>query len=155
MEASFREIEMGPTGGRLPAGAVSAAHKIGADVLVQFTEGSATLLPDWLRDNCQCTACRIVQTDERRWQPWSSPSAPVVDTVEVVDGELRIGWVGGHRSAYGPPEWQKIRTTGARGAWTARLWDGTYEVERFDHQQCIADEVTRRGMFEAIRRDGA
>ena len=87
--------------------------------------------------------CRIVQTDERRWQPWSQPVAPSTSTVDVVDGELHIGWANGHRSTYGPAEWDKIRITGSRGAWTARLWRGGYEVERFDHQQTIADQVTQ------------
>ena len=77
----FREIEMGPVGGRLPGGAVAAASATDAGVVVQFTDGSATFLPDWLRDNCQCDTCRIVQTDERRWQPWTEPVAPVVGTV--------------------------------------------------------------------------
>ncbi len=155
MGVPFRDIEMGPVGSRLPAGAVSAASATDAGVMVQFTEGSALFLPDWLRDNCQCHECRIQQTDERRWQPWSEPSAPVVNSVEVVNGQLQIGWASGHRSAYGPTDWEKIRTTGARGAWTARLWTADYEIERFDHHQCIADQVTRRAMFEAFRRDGA
>ena len=146
---------MGPVGSRLPGGAISSAFNSDAGLVVQFTEGSATFLPDWLRDNCQCHECRIVQTDERRWRPWTQPAAPVVDSVEVADGRLQIGWVGGHRSTFGPADWDKIRTTGARGAWTARLWIGGYEVERFDHHQCVADPVTRRGMFEAFRRDGA
>jgi gamma-butyrobetaine dioxygenase len=155
MAELFREIEMGPVGTPLPVGAVVAAHRIDAGVLVQFTEGSATFLPDWLRDNCQCDQCRIVQTDERRWQPWTEPAAPVVDDVAVVDGQLQIDWASGHRSTYGRDEWTKIRRTGARGAWTARLWSSGYEVERFDHHQCIADQVTRRNMLEALRRDGA
>jgi gamma-butyrobetaine dioxygenase len=108
-----------------------------------------------LRDNCQCPQCRILQTDERRWQPWSEPDAPVAGSVDVVDGALQIGWASGHQSTYGPSDWDKIRTTGTRGAWTARLWGGGYEIERLDHHQCIADQVTRRAMFEAIRRDGA
>ncbi len=155
MGVAFREIEMGPVGSRLPGGAVAAAFAIDAGILVQFTDGAATFLPDWLRDNCQCNECRIVQTDERRWQPWTEPTAPVVSTVEVADGRLLIGWASGHQSVYGPTDWGKIRTTGARGAWTARLWHSGYGIERFDHQQCIADQITRRGMFEALRRDGA
>jgi gamma-butyrobetaine dioxygenase len=155
MGSSFREIEMGPVGSRLPGGAISSAFNSDAGLVVQFTDGSATFLPDWLRDNCQCHECRIVQTDERRWRPWTQPAAPVVDTVDVADGQLQVGWVGGHRSCFGPTDWDKIRTTGARGAWTARLWGAGYEVERFDHRQCVADAVTRRGMFEAFRRDGA
>ena len=71
MGVAFREIEMGPIGGLLPGGAVTAACAIDAGVLVQFTEESATFLPDWLRDNCLCDECRILQTDERRWQPWT------------------------------------------------------------------------------------
>ena len=122
---------------------------------MQFGEGSATFLPDWLRDNCQCAECRIVQTDERRWQPWTEQEAPVVGTVDVVDGHLQIGWVGGHTSTYGPDDWDKIRTTGARGAWKARLWSSGYEIERFDHHQSIDDQITRRAMLEALRRDGA
>ncbi len=155
MGVPFREIEMGPVGSRLPGGAVSGAHAIDAGVLVQFGEGSATFLPDWLRDNCQCAECRILQTDERRWQPWTEPTAPVVTTIDVVDGQLKIGWAGGHHSTYGPADWDKIRTTAARGAWTARLWSAGYDVERFDHHQSIDDQVTRRAMFEALRRDGA
>ena len=155
MGDSFREIEMGPVGGRLPAGDVMAAFPVDAGILVHFTEGSATFLPDWLRDNCQCPECRIVQTDERRWQPWTQPTAPRMTAVDVVDSQLHVDWGDGHHSTFGPTEWQKIRTTGARGAWTARLWDSGYEIERFDHDQCVADQVTRRAMFEALRRDGA
>lgn len=155
MEVPYREIDMGPVGSRLPAGAVTAASVTDGSILVRFTEGSATFLPDWLRDNCLCAECRIVQTDERRWQPWSQPATPDARTVDVVDGELRIGWANGHRSKYGSAEWDKIRITASRGAWTARLWRAGYEVERFDHHQSIADQVTRRGMFEALRRDGA
>ncbi len=155
MNVPYREIEMGPIGNRLPTGAVTAASATADGIVLRFTEGSATFLPDWLRDNCLCHECRIVQTDERRWQPWSQPTAPIASTVDVVDGELQIGWVDGHRSTYGPAEWDKIRITASRGSWTARLWRGGYEVERFDHHQTIADQVTRRDMFEALRRDGA
>ncbi len=154
-EEAFREIEMGPAGSRLPGGTISSAFTTDAGLVVQFTEGSATFLPDWLRDNCQCHECRIVQTDERRWRPWSQPTAPVVESVAVADGQVQIGWAGGHRSTYGPAQWEKIRVTAGRGAWTARLWGAGYAIERFDHHQCITDPVTRRTMFEAFRRDGA
>jgi gamma-butyrobetaine dioxygenase len=134
---------------------VVAASATDAGISVQFAQGSATFLPDWLRDNCLCHECRIVQTDERRWQPWSQPVAPVAAAFEVTDGVLQIEWANGHRSTFGAAEWDKIRTTGSRGSWTARLWRAGYEVERFDHHECIADQVTRRDMFEALRRDGA
>jgi gamma-butyrobetaine dioxygenase len=152
---SVREIEMGPLGGQLPGGDVVAATASDGRVMVDFTDGSAALLADWLRDNCLCDHCRIVQTDERRWQPWTEPVIPAVKTVDVVDGRMEVEWNGGHRSVYGRAQWDKIRVTASRGRWTARLWDSQYEIERHDHDQCIADLVTRRGMFEALRRDGA
>lgn len=155
MNVAHRELEMGPVGSGLPAGTVTAGSLTAAGISVRFTGGEATFLPDWLRDNCLCSECRIVQTDERRWQPWSQPAAPVATAVAVVDGVLQVEWADGHRSNYGSEEWDKIRVTGSRGAWTARLWGRGYEIERFDHRQTIADQVTRRSMFEALRRDGA
>lgn len=155
MGSAFKEIGMGPNGARLPSGVVTAARATADGIEVRFTNSSAAFLPDWLRDNCLCAECRIVQTDERRWQPWTEAAAPVAESVEVVDGRLEITWRGGHHSSYAAAEWDKIRTTGSRGAWTARLWSAGYDIERYDHHQCIADQVTRRSMFEAFRRDGA
>ena len=84
------------------------------------------------------------------------PVAPVADSVDVVDGELRIVWADGHRSTYGAAEWDEDphhRRHEARGPPGSGMRG--YEIERFDHHQCIADQVTRRDFFEAIRRDGA
>lgn len=155
MRVAYREVEMGPVGRRLPDGGVVAATATDDGVEVKFSDTIVTFVPDWLRDNCQCDECRIRQTDERRWQPWTEPAAPVASAVSVSDDRLEVLWASGHRSTYGPQEWQRIRTTAARGAWTARLWHAGYEIERFDHHQCIGDMVTRRQMFEALRRDGS
>src|SRR5512143_3768765 len=144
MRVPYREVDMGPVGRRLPEGGVVAARVAAGGVEVVFDDATVTFLADWLRDNCQCDRCRIRQTDERRWQPWTEPAAPVASAVSVVDGRLEAQWANGHGSTYGPPEWQKIRRTASRGAWTARLWHAGYEIERFDHHQCIADVVTRR-----------
>ena len=76
MDSSYHEIKMGPVGSRLTSGVVISATRTLAGIDVQFTHGSAMLLADWLRDNCLCHDCRIVQTDERRWRPWSQPAAP-------------------------------------------------------------------------------
>ena len=148
---------MGPVGSRLPRGAVtgSASRSMPAS-LVQFTEGSATFLPDWLRDNCQCDRvphradrrAPLAAVDRSRRRRWSTRSTSSTASCRST-GRAATG----RRTDLA--EWEKIRTTGARGAWTARLWSAGYEVERFDHHQCIADQVTRRGMFEALRRDGA
>lgn len=156
MGASYREIEMGPVGRRLPEGSVVAAGASDAGISVRFSDAAVTFLPDWLRDNCQCDQCRIRQTDERRWQPWTEETAPRAESVGVDDeGVLHVAWTNGHASAFGPADWDKIRRTASRGAWTARMWGNGYEIERHDHHQVIADLVSRRQMFEALRRDGA
>jgi gamma-butyrobetaine dioxygenase len=152
---AYREIEMGPVGRPLPSGTVVGAHLSDGGVTVEFTDDTITFLPDWLRDNCLCDACRILQTDERRWQPWTEPEAPVAVAARASAGSVEVDWQSGHRSSYGPAEWEKIRRTASRGAWTARLWRNGYQPERFDHQQCLDDMVTRRQFFEALRRDGA
>ena len=155
MTTSFTEIEIGPTGGVFPAGPLQSAAATADGVSVTFAGGTVVLPGDWLRDNCPCDRCRIRQTDERRWQPWSDTAAARADRVDVSDGSLAVQWSSGHESTYSPATWASIARAGRRGVYTARLWQKGYAIERFDHDETIADTVTQRRMFEAFRRDGA
>jgi gamma-butyrobetaine dioxygenase len=152
---AFHERQMGPAGQAFPSGALLDVHLTDTGVMATFQGGTVPLLADWLRDNCQCDVCRIVQTDERRWQPWSDTEAPEVLTAEVDDGALHLRFVGGHESTFDADSWRSIGTAMRRGSWTARIWTGEYQIERFDHDQALLDIDVRQRMFEAFRRDGA
>jgi gamma-butyrobetaine dioxygenase len=155
-EVPYHEVAVGPRGGHLPEGSpTQVAWGIDA-VTVAFADGAAaTFNATWLRDNCPCDECRIVQTDERRWQPWRDTDAPQVIAASVVDGIVHIAWASGHQSNYSAATFAGIDRASHRGAWTGRAWTSGYEIERFDHDAAAADTVTQRRLFEAFRRDGA
>ena len=150
-----RQVEIGPVGSRLPMGPVLNATLRPDGVFAEFAERTVTLNADWLRDNCPCDACRIVQTDERRYQPWQQTSAAEVAQVATADGTLSITWSDGHESVFAPTAWERIDGATRRGTYTANLWTAGYEIDRFDHDEAVNDSVTRRRLFEAFMRAGA
>ena len=111
------------------------------------------LLSEWLRDNCRCDMCRIVQTDERRFQPWRVAAKP--RSVDASDGTLTIQWDDGHRSTFTPFDLAAIATMARRGRHQPRLWRAGHDVTRVRHDAALGDEAVRRQMFEALRDDGA
>lgn len=152
MDGVHREFDAG--GGRgLPAGEVRSAAAAGGVVAVTF-DRTVEFHPDWLRDNCPCPTCRILQTDERRHQPWRQAGPSVPATVAADEGALVVDWDDGHRSRFEPAHWARLDAAMRRGAHTVRLWRRGYEPERFDHDELLADPPTRRAFYEAFRRDG-
>ena len=155
MLGSYTEVQIGPNGDGLPTGELLHIETSPTAISATFQDRTVTFNADWLRDNCQCTQCRIVQTDERRFQPWSLPAAPTIAIAAVTDGELRITWSDSHISAYTPNTWARINGAMRRSIYTARLWTAGHELQRFDHNEVVNDLVTRREMFESFLRDGA
>ncbi|MCU1389504.1 MAG: gamma-butyrobetaine dioxygenase [Ilumatobacteraceae bacterium] len=157
---AFHDVEVGPRGRHLPEGTPSSVDVTADAVTVAFADAlggatAATFHPTWLRDNCPCDECRIVQTDERRWQPWRDVESPQAVSAKIVDGALHVTWNSGHRSTYSAAAFANIDRASHRGTWTGRAWTAGYEIERFDHAAATNDMVTRRRLFEAFRRDGA
>jgi gamma-butyrobetaine dioxygenase len=152
------EIEMGAVGGAFPAGALVAAEQVPEGLQVQFESGSVTLLAEWLRDNCPCSTCRIVQTDERRIRPWTMP-APAISHVEVSatldDWLLDVRWADAHRSTYTAGTFQALEVATRRGSHRIRLWRGGDELERLQHDDVLHSNGGRRRFFETFQRDGA
>jgi hypothetical protein len=154
----FAQLDRGPAGGVLPDAPVTAARSSGtgddAVVAVSFGERTIELPVEWLRDNCRCAVCRIVQTDERRIRPWTLPPAEV-EALAVDAGTLRVTWKDGHTSEYADDFWGATTRATRRGAYTANLWRSGYELGRFDHDDAVKDLAVRQELFEAFQRDGA
>ena len=110
---------------------------------------------EWLRDNCRCAACRIVQTDERRWQPWLEDGPPAIERVDGRDDVLEVHWSSGHRSTFTGDELSALVAASHRGVHPIRSWRAGDELDRFDHDAVVTDAVARRAMFESFLRDGA
>ena len=134
---------------------IGTARLRSPDMVVVTGDGGHewALLSEWLRDNCRCDTCRIVQTDERRFQPWRVAAAP--RSVDAGDGTLTIGWDDGHRSTFTPSDFAAISMMARRGSHQPRLWRAGHDVIRVRHDAALGDEAVLRTMFEALRDDGA
>ena len=152
--STLNEIAMGSSGKLLPAGAFVAASWQPSGLELQCVDGTATLVADWLRDNCPCASCRIVQTDERRWQPWSATGPAESHSATIVDGELVIEWSDGHASTYSRAAFDGFNRAMHRNSYTARLWRNGDDLGWFDHDAVLADMSQRQAMFETFQRDG-
>jgi gamma-butyrobetaine dioxygenase len=148
------EIDMGVEGGVFPSGALRTASAAADGLVLHFDAGNATVLAEWLRDNCPCTECRIVQTDERRIRPWTLPAAEVTEAT-VDRGALNVTWADGHRSIFTADTFHDAEVATRRGSYAARLWRRGDTLEQLSHDQVLADEATRRQFFELFQRDGA
>jgi gamma-butyrobetaine dioxygenase len=99
--------------------------------------------------------CRIVQTDERRFTPWSELEPAKIASASVSDDGLTIEWASGHVSVFANDVWPRINVSMQRGGRELRLWRAGYQLGRFDHDDTVNDLDVRRAMFEAFQRDGA
>ena len=128
----------------------------GAGVRISADDGTEAAWPvEWLRDNCRCDRCRIVQTDERRWQPWTELGPPMIDILDVAAGRLTIRWSTAHESTFTEADLTALVAASLRGSTAIRHWTAADDLVRFDHDQVVGDDDTRRTMFEAFVRDGA
>lgn len=152
---SHREILIGPQSVPFPSGELQRIESVPGGVVAHFADGPITLNAEWLRDNCPCDTCRIRQTDERRWQPWREPQAAAVASHAINEDGLHIVWTSGHESLFTATNWKRIALASSRGGYVSHLWTAGYDVARFDHDEVVADMVTRRHFYEAFRRDGA
>ncbi len=159
-QPSYQEVRVGPRGRHLPAGSPKNVAAAVDELTVTFESSpgesaDVTLNAAWLRDNCPCSECRILQTDERRWQPWRDIDSPQAVAASVIDGAVHVAWASGHESVFTPADFEGIDRASHRGTWVGRAWTSGYDIERFDHDAAVSDPVTRRRLFESFRRDGA
>ncbi len=151
---SFQALEVGPVGRDFPHGKLLAVDIAPEGLEATFEDRRVVFNLDWLRDNCPCDSCRILQTDERRWQPWLDAQRATVASQSLTDNGLHVVWSSGHESTFTDVAWKRIALASRRGGYIMHLWNGNYDVNRFDHDQVVGDMVTRRQFLEAFRRDG-
>lgn len=111
----------------------------------------------WLRDNCWCNECRVVQTAERRLLTWSIPQDIRAVGVEMVDGGIVIDWSDGHRSSfslrwledndYSQPTLQRAREQ-------AYLWGADFDIPRFGYEGVVAGGSEQLAYLDAVREFG-
>ena len=150
----FQARQIGPVGRDFPNGKLLTVGLLPEGLEATFEDRHIVLNLDWLRDNCPCDSCRILQTDERRWQPWLDAERATVASHSLSDNGLHVVWSTGHHSTFTDVAWKRIALASRRGSYTMHFWSRHYDVNRFDHDHVVGDMVTRRQFLEAFRRDG-
>lgn len=113
----------------------------------------------WLRDNCWCAECRVLQTGERRIYTADIPAdLSVLDAQLAPDGQaVRVHWGDDHSSTYSL-DWLMAHdySNGAREPeHPVVLWRSDLgEIPRFDHAGVVGDPAVQLAYLTALRRYG-
>lgn len=107
-------------------------------VSVDWWPGTRSRLPHlWLRDNCRCDECRIVQTSEKRFLLNNVLPDLVPARAELLDDVLHLEWPDGHSTAY---HGAFLRSLGDDQRPAMRPWPERFVPQRFDFNAFLADD---------------
>ena len=119
--------------------------------------GERTDLPYlWLRDNCGCSECRVVQTTEKRFHIFSvprdvRPTEVGIERAGSADESISIAWPDGHRTRYRSSE---IHGLLSRSSSDLRYWNGQFEPMRFDYRRFLASDRAAAELIKEFLRTG-
>jgi hypothetical protein len=122
-----------------------------------WSSGERTDLPYlWLRDNCGCPECRVVQTSEKRFHLFRVPSdlrprEAGIEGAGSADEAISIAWPDGHRTRYRSSE---IRGLLGLPRFELRHWDGGFEPGRFDYGRFLSSDRAAAELIEEFLRTG-
>lgn len=113
----------------------------------------------WLRDNCWCAECRVVQSGERRLYTADIPRDIAPSAADLDDsGTLHITWNDGHQSRYLADWLTRHAYSGSAPAAGARpqLWTAAIgSLPWFEHDEVVGTTVGQLAYLEAVRDYGA
>ncbi|MDE2875720.1 MAG: TauD/TfdA family dioxygenase [Gemmatimonadota bacterium] len=126
-------------------------------VTAVWSDGKRTDIPHlWLRDNCGCSECRVVQTTEKRFHLFRVPGnlQPRRIAIEHTGSDeeaLSIDWPDGHRTSYPSSE---LRGHLSLPRLELHYWDGGFQPRRFDHGRFLASDHAAAELIEEFLRTG-
>ena len=93
----------------------------------------------WLRDNCQCDECRIIETQEKQFLLHTVPVDISPKSVEIKDEKVFVLWPDDHQSVI--PLIQ-IEESGKPRYPECKFWKSKFTPTRFDWSEFLDDEDT-------------
>ncbi|MAJ52440.1 MAG: hypothetical protein CBC39_00140 [Cellvibrionales bacterium TMED79] len=121
------------------------------NVQVNWPDGERMSLPIlWLRDVCPCEACRIAQTQEKRFH-LATLETVSIETLAVSDEALWVAWTGGHSSQY-PRSFLAKDHARVMPQW--QPWSDDYTPAYFDFQAFQANDRMALLAIEEFLRSG-
>jgi len=102
----------------------------------------------WLRDNCSCEECRVVQTSEKRFMISDVP-VDIAPLAVSLDGDrLVLVWPDGHETVYTGTDIEALHAVGP-GSWTP--WGSKFFPARYPFRAFLeADSVASDAMTEFL-----
>ena len=91
----------------------------------------------WLRDNCQCDECRIIETEEKQFLLHTVSVDISPKSVEIKDQSLFILWPDNHQSLI---SLDKIEESGKSRYPEHKSWSSKFTPTRFDWSEFLADK---------------
>ncbi len=143
-----------------PAEQSATAPLVVADrhLTLPLDTGPATFHYVWLRDNCWCAACRVVQSGERRLFT-ADIGDDIAPAAAEFDGEvLAVSWADGHCSTY-LAGWLADHDYSGDGrvrlVHQPTLWDATLGmVPAFEHADVVGTVAGQLAYLDAVRDHG-
>ena len=122
--------------------------------------GEETSLPYlWLRDNCGCSECRVVQTTEKRFHIFRvareiRPRQVTIECPGRDDEALAIVWPDGHRTRYRSAEIHRLSGQSLQTRDHVRHWDSSFQPRRYDFSRFLGDDRTAADLIEEFLATG-
>ncbi len=106
----------------------------------------------WLRDNCQCDECRIVETQEKQFLLHTVPADISPRSAEVKDDNLLVLWPDGHESFI---PLSKIEQVGKTRHPERKIWQSNFVPEKFDWYEFLDDRKAASNALKTFISYGA
>ena len=140
---------------------ISRVVENGDAMAAVWRDGEETSLPYlWLRDNCGCSECRVVQTTEKRFHIFRvareiRPRQVTIERPGRTDEALAIEWPDGHRTRYESLEIHRLTGGSLRTRDDVRYWDSSLQPRRYEFGRFLGDDRTAADLTEEFLRTGA
>lgn len=105
---------------------------------VIWPDGTTMHLPYlWLRDNCDCSECRVEQTSEKRFHVASIEADLTPAEVRMEGDCLHLIWPDGHHTYYSG---ESVRALAPRATVAWRPWNREFQPRRTKWQDLLEDD---------------
>ena len=91
----------------------------------------------WLRDNCQCEECRIIETQEKQFLLHTVPVDISPNSVEIKDESIIVLWPDNHQSVI---PLSQIEESGKPRYPKHKLWTDKFTPRKFDWSKFLDDK---------------
>ena len=134
------------------AASLRNAEVVDGSVLVQLIDGTQYDLPNlWLRDNCLCEDCRVIQTQEKRFILSAVPVDIAPQKVTLEKDTLCVIWPDNHQSLFSV---DSIHSSLGLLAYQYAPWPKAFSPQTFDWHAFLSNPTVTIDALENFMQSG-